>query len=771
MVTATDPTGRHVSGEIGLSIFRDFDGDGMHDGIDWDDDEDGYEDDDDRFPFDPNEWRDNDSDGIGDNGDTDDDNDGVADGDDSFPFDEMCQEDFHNVDGVCVAEIIDNAKIVSDGRQTLFFLPNGSKSIYPWDTPSRRFLRPINLESGSAYAQTTSFTYSAPQQKMYIGYDDGVVTSVDASQAQPPEVVFYRPPGEAPRGGGRNYGLSPLGDHILIHLAESQYPPFHGLRLFNEHGQEVASKYSASLSGGYIWSDLHQREYFISESGSPTKLQYYPVDLANGIIGDAVDSPYHDEYRTYGPLFLSADQQLILTSPGNVYYTDDMTWAASIPKGIFSAVWAEDGLITLRGVGNIALLERRNNAMEVVETVKVIGQPLALTKTQTGYQIIVSDYFRAQIIDYLPSDDTDNDGVGNLQDDFPQDASASVDTDNDGHPDSWNAGYSATDSTSGLTLDAFPEDAACFEASQAVNGMCEIHAPTGYFVTDAISDGNDTLYFLTSFDLLMYRWSFDSETFLPPIAIGDRAADIKPKIAAYSAETNRMYFGYTNGMVTVMDLGDANPREEPFAAAPDTVNGLAMMGNHVLVQSGTGYSAKFHVYTHEGNLTDTDMNGYYSVSYAWNENLDRLYYFHNDFHPDDLLFSDIDTGTGKFIGSGESPYHAEHSFFGDILLSPDSSQVVSGEGVVFSSSSLLELYRLSDSFQFGVWLNNGNIYGLKNSSEHGDSTLVKYEGGSKTSQLHDLTGDPIGIFSGKNKVFAVTEVGEDLAFTEISSAP
>jgi len=52
-----------------------------------DSDGDGYPDNVDAFPTDPNEWLDTDGDGTGDNADTDDDNDGVADVDDAFPLD------------------------------------------------------------------------------------------------------------------------------------------------------------------------------------------------------------------------------------------------------------------------------------------------------------------------------------------------------------------------------------------------------------------------------------------------------------------------------------------------------------------------------------------------------------------------------------------------------------------------------------------------------------------------------------------------------------
>ncbi len=83
--------------------WKDYDGDGIGDNSDHDDDNDGIEDDRDPYPFDkdndgvddindlfpddPNESSDNDGDGIGDNADPDDDNDGTLDSEDIYPSD------------------------------------------------------------------------------------------------------------------------------------------------------------------------------------------------------------------------------------------------------------------------------------------------------------------------------------------------------------------------------------------------------------------------------------------------------------------------------------------------------------------------------------------------------------------------------------------------------------------------------------------------------------------------------------------------------------
>jgi len=69
------------------SVSADFDGDGLADDTDPDDDNDGVRDLFDDFPLNANEIVDTDGDGIGDNQDRDDDNDSILDVDDKFPLD------------------------------------------------------------------------------------------------------------------------------------------------------------------------------------------------------------------------------------------------------------------------------------------------------------------------------------------------------------------------------------------------------------------------------------------------------------------------------------------------------------------------------------------------------------------------------------------------------------------------------------------------------------------------------------------------------------
>ncbi|MCK4444919.1 MAG: thrombospondin type 3 repeat-containing protein, partial [Thermoplasmata archaeon] len=99
----------NANGTIAILLPGDSDGDGLHDGIDVDDDNDGVVDQYDAFPYDPNESKDTDGDGIGDNVDDDDDGDGVPDTSDAFPDN---PSEWSDIDGDGVG---DNTDIDIDG--------------------------------------------------------------------------------------------------------------------------------------------------------------------------------------------------------------------------------------------------------------------------------------------------------------------------------------------------------------------------------------------------------------------------------------------------------------------------------------------------------------------------------------------------------------------------------------------------------------------------------------------------------------------------------
>jgi len=85
----------------------------------------------------------------------------------------------------------------------------------------------------------------------------------------------------------------------------------------------------------------------------------------------------------------------------------------------------------------------------------LIGQSSALGNSSNTSYTLASGFLAANGV----VADSDGDGVINAQDAFPNDPAASLDTDGDGYPDSWNTNATAAQITaSTLILDTFPND-------------------------------------------------------------------------------------------------------------------------------------------------------------------------------------------------------------------------------------------------------------------------------------------------------------------------
>lgn len=130
----------------------DSDKDRVLDSIDNDDDNDGVNDANDEFPFDPNESMDSDGDLIGNNADNDDDNDGVDDKNDAFPLDDSETSDT-DMDGIG-----DNSDDDIDGDGTL----------------NESDLAPFNEDVGAALAFTSDNLLTK-----YVFISDGALDEPD----------------------------------------------------------------------------------------------------------------------------------------------------------------------------------------------------------------------------------------------------------------------------------------------------------------------------------------------------------------------------------------------------------------------------------------------------------------------------------------------------------------------------------------------------------------------------------------------------------------
>ena len=148
----TDETSCNTNPLNSDSTPTDTDGDGICDYLDSDDDGDGVEDGNDCDALDPNESTDNDMDGICDGADDDDDNDGVLDDDDAFPED---PSEWSDTDGDGKGDNVDDDDDndgVSDLMEEMCFSDSLDANSVPTDTDGDGDCDPIDYDDdGDGY--------------------------------------------------------------------------------------------------------------------------------------------------------------------------------------------------------------------------------------------------------------------------------------------------------------------------------------------------------------------------------------------------------------------------------------------------------------------------------------------------------------------------------------------------------------------------------------------------------------------------------------------
>ena len=128
---------------------------------------------------------------------------------------------------------------------------------------------------------------------------------------------------------------------------------------------------------------------------------------------------------------------------------------------------------------------------------------------------------------------------------------------------------------------------------------------------------------------------------------------LAPSQMAYSSSQQRLYLGYSTGAIQYIDATAPTAAEVPFAHTRRwPSNGLAAVGNFLLAQDGSGAWATHYIFNAAGAITDQADWNYYSREYAWDPVTSRVYFFRDDFSPNDLHYEVIDQATGQITVAG-----------------------------------------------------------------------------------------------------------------------
>ena len=301
-------------------------------------------------------------------------------------------------------------------------------------------------------------------------------------------------------------------------------------------------------------------------------------------------------------------------------------------------------------------------------------------------------------------DDDDNDGVFDPLDDFPLDPTESLDSDRDGvgdnaDPDDDNDGTPDID-------DAYPFDAACFRLTDGNGTNCYLSwLPSG---SSFLLDSDGIVYiggFPNPFSFgryTIYRYDTNQAQFLPNLELDPSLANLAPDEGsygfAYIEGHNSLYFSYSSGVVTRIDLADANPSEQVFWMGPGIafLEGTTNLGPYWV---RFGDTTTYESFDKDGNVVDAFEIG------AGLENRDYT-------KPGLENFCDegwsVSPATGLYFDYS-NPGLFNCSVFGDPQASPDGTLAVTQQlEVIDQTVASTATITPQETLRFGTqWTNDG----------------------------------------------------------------
>ncbi|MBE0365560.1 hypothetical protein PULV_b0160 [Pseudoalteromonas ulvae UL12] len=745
----------------------DTDLDGIGNNADTDDDNDGVPDENDAFPLDATESVDTDLDGIGNNADTDDDNDGIPDENDAFPLDASESKDsdedgvgdntdFYPNDGQCdiesdgngsqcyltwmASESISFQSVQLLGNSQVAYhvkAPDGLSDILIQNIDNQHFERHItSLDISALY-------YHKNHQRLYVGDQAGLIRYFDQEYQL----------AEFSKINSRVSRLTSAGNYLISYDDSGAWGT---LSSFDTTGELQDSKEWRNYSNHYAFNQTNERLYHFRDGTSPNDLISEKIDQATGVLSDEKDSPYHGDYLIKGPILVSPDGQTINLGSGDYYDADTLVYKGSLGYQFEFAAWSLDNeLITIAKNNAVDELSRLNADKKVLERIVFNGEVKALLTVDADYLMVINRGSHFELQTYIPNNDSDNDGVNNTDDAFPLDIAASVDTDFDGYPNEWNPGFTEADSTTGLVLDAFPNDAACWLASHGENSVCNYSSTMPIFTPEQIlTDNSGTVYLLNKDDNKIYRWSAETELFLNPLIIPKGASAITK--VAYSSEHERIYTGHQDGSIYAVDLANFEAGFIHQLTLAKSVRALVSVGQFMFAQDISGAWNTNYLFNKDGVVTQSADWQEYSLDYTWNALNNTLYAY-----PGELIGKEIDQQTGTFQAQNQAYGSGGNSNSIPIRVSDDGESVLLASGRIYQSNDLTFKTDLNWAAKDTLWLPTTLInLSAKNGTQLEFWRAVTLDKGAQIN----LDSNPLSIIPYAGDIFILTQSDNGFSF-------
>ncbi|WP_105103427.1 PQQ-binding-like beta-propeller repeat protein [Microbulbifer pacificus] len=547
------------------AVGPDMDADGKPDAIDLDIDGDGVANAEDAFPRDPSETMDSDSDGVGDNGD-------------AYPLDGNCSVAAHGDGAQCYMTALSNYDVTDsfadeDGSILLVANSGTELALFRFLPDSQRIEEKIGL-AVDGVTPTTILVHKG-HQRTYVAYPDGAIR--------------YLAGGEPRLLTNVGFPISDLafaGNYLFV-IGDDEVGETH--LTLSSSGQLMYRRDYRSHFESFDWSESRDRLYFRYSSSAPYRLGYMTVNQSTGQFDSGSLYSYDSEFYPEGQVLVLDNVDRVATGSGLVYEMGSSVRSPFDVSPFDRAVYDGNDLVaaTASPAGN-ANVNAYSASGAFYQSLEFTGTPSTLLKRDDDYLLVARDGSgEYRFHTFVTDRDLDDDGVDNVDDHFPADPAASLDTDGDGWPDSWNAGYSEGDSTSGLTLDAYPEDSACQEVNEGNGSECDVES---HVVIDEVTQTilhENIVYALSAADQAVYRWDLVNEQLLNPVLL-TRELNGAPAVSIAVSDSGKLLVADDSGAVFQVSSSLPLQAQRIYRVTGGDVS-LIQAGKQLIVGEATDY--------------------------------------------------------------------------------------------------------------------------------------------------------------------------------------
>jgi len=639
-------------------IGADMDNDGTPDISDEDIDGDEVPNVLDDLPYDTSDSVDSDGDGVGDNTD-------------QYPTDAECHESSDGDGESCYKTIVSRSYLYSsfvDSQENiyLFLSDQGNRRLVKWDLEAQTVAEEfgIRVYEGEEEVYPTQVHYHSIHERIYIAYRDNSVRYIDPQDASEPTLLINM--------ADEISTLTQAGRYLAIHSDRTLY----AIRHDGSITDETYASYDFSMH--FAWNEASERLFQFRDGTGPNDIVYQTVTQTTGDVSGQTDSPYHGDFLIKGPILIEGEGAEVLLGSGDVYDANSLQYIETRYEDFDFAHRSSMGLNTISNQDDdVSIFRVYDSAGEVTYSRTFSFQTEGLFPYQDHYVVLSIVGGKREFQRIYPNLDVDGDGVDNLNDAFPNNSAASVDSDNDGWPDAWNPDVDESGLDTDLQLDSFPLDSACQLTTHGVEGRCDVTAQINIDGINQVINYQNTFYLLDSENHTVYLWDKEAGEYRNPVLL-DQIDERGLPLSVGINQEGALLVGYDSGVMVEVSgsLPITNSVVQRFSKG---VHQILTAGDYLIAVMGDGnHYRDYYTLDSQYNVIDTYDRGDAANDYAYNSDTKRFYWFTNTYS-DSIESYKIST-TGEFTDFKSYSYSNRPTNF--MSVSQTGDFIMTGDGTV-----------------------------------------------------------------------------------------